>query len=107
FEGWVLQHQSLVYSIALRITGQPTSAEDVAQEVFMKLYTTQEITDDQHVVSWLRRATVHRAIDSLRRTRTRAEEALTCEPTVLLDANDAIFANTRERLMSCLSPEAR
>jgi RNA polymerase sigma-70 factor, ECF subfamily len=97
----------MVYSIALRITGQPPSAEDVAQEVFMKLYTSPEVTDDEHLVSWLRRATVHRAIDSLRRTRVRAEDALAVEPLVAADGADPIFANTRERLMARLSPEAR
>ncbi|GAC1649578.1 MAG: sigma-70 family RNA polymerase sigma factor [Acidobacteriaceae bacterium] len=102
-----MQHQSMVYSIALRVTGQSAAAEDVAQEVFMKLYESPEVKEEGHTVSWLRRTTVHRAIDSLRRSRIRAEEELAHEPEATCEPEDPIFANVRDRLMSRLSPEAR
>ena len=107
FERWVHEHQTMVFSIALRITREAATAEDVAQEVFMKLYLNATITDDAHATAWLRRTTVHRSIDVVRRIRLRSEEKLDHDPQAKLAGCDPIFANTRDRLMACLSPEAR
>lgn len=79
FRSLVEQHQSMVFSIALRVTGEYGVAEEVAQDVFLELYRGSErLESDDHVRFWLRRVTVHRATDSLRRTarqpEARAEE---------------------------------
>lgn len=68
FESLVREHQSMVFSIALRITGDRGSAEDVAQEAFLNLYQhLSEIASPVHAVAWLRKAAAHRAIDACRR----------------------------------------
>lgn len=61
-------HQRMVFSLALRVTGEYGTAEEVAQDVFLELYRGNErISGPEHAKFWLRRVTVHRATDALRR----------------------------------------
>jgi RNA polymerase sigma-70 factor (ECF subfamily) len=70
----MLEHQSMVFSIALRILGDRFLAEETAQDVFLELYAKLgELDGDTHVVHWLRRATVHRSIDRIRQRDRRPE----------------------------------
>jgi RNA polymerase sigma-70 factor, ECF subfamily len=76
FRSLVEQHQSMVFSIALRVTGDYGVAEEVAQDTFLELHRSGErLESEDHVRFWLRRVTVHRATDALRR-RSRQPEAL-------------------------------
>jgi RNA polymerase sigma-70 factor (ECF subfamily) len=62
------RHQSMVYSIAVRVVGDRAAAEELAQDVFLELHDQLARLDSEaHVLHWLRRVTVHRAIDYLRR----------------------------------------
>ncbi|HVT97630.1 MAG TPA: sigma-70 family RNA polymerase sigma factor [Acidobacteriaceae bacterium] len=71
----MLEHQSMVFSIALRILGDRFLAEETAQDVFVELHAKLgELKGDEHVVHWLRRVTVHRSIDRLRERARRREE---------------------------------
>lgn len=67
FREVILQHQSMVYSIALRITCDPGTAEEVAQDAFLALHRQGGIADADHLRFWLRRVTTHGAIDALRK----------------------------------------
>lgn len=61
-------HQRMVFSIALRLTGDYGLAEEVAQDVFFDLFRSAEkLTSDDHARFWLRRVAVHRGTDALRR----------------------------------------
>ena len=72
FEGLVDEHQSMVYSIALRMTGDRGLAEEIAQDVFLELdKSLSKIESEQHAGWWLRRVTMSRATDALRRRRVR------------------------------------
>ncbi len=67
-------HGRAVYSIALRITRDAGTAEEVAQDVFLELDRTAErMAGEEHVRFWLRRVAVHRATDALRRQARRPE----------------------------------
>jgi RNA polymerase sigma factor (sigma-70 family) len=71
FRSLVEQHQRMVYSIAVRLLNDPGEAEEVAQDVFLELYDgLDRLESADHVKFWLRRVTVHRTTDALRR-RTR------------------------------------
>jgi len=68
FRRLVETHQRMVFSLALRVTGEYGAAEEVAQDVFLDLYRgSEKLTSEDHARFWLRRVTVHRATDALRR----------------------------------------
>jgi RNA polymerase sigma-70 factor (ECF subfamily) len=72
FERVVDEHQAMVYSLALRMTGDRGLAEEIAQDVFLELdRNLGKIEGERHVVWWLRRVTMSRATDALRRRRVR------------------------------------
>jgi RNA polymerase sigma-70 factor (ECF subfamily) len=75
FRKLVETHQRMVFSLALRVTGEHGVAEEVAQDAFLELYRSgDKLLGDDHTRFWLRRVTVHRATDALRR-RSRQPEA--------------------------------
>ena len=77
FRNLMLEHQSMVFSIALRILGDRSAAEEAAQDVFLELHAKLgDLASEDHVLFWLRRVTVHRAIDRLRRRERRPEVAM-------------------------------
>lgn len=72
FEQLVDQHQSMVYSLALRMTGDRTLSEEVAQDVFLELdRMLDRIESPEHACFWLRRVTMSRATDAMRRRSVR------------------------------------
>jgi RNA polymerase sigma-70 factor (ECF subfamily) len=76
FRRLVEVHQRMVFSLALRVTGEYGTAEEVAQDAFLELFKTGDrLESEDHVKFWLRRVTVHRATDALRRRKTRPEAA--------------------------------
>jgi RNA polymerase sigma-70 factor (ECF subfamily) len=69
FAALVRRHQRVVYSLALRMLADRHAAEDLAQEVFLQLYRhLSAVSSEAHLAFWLRKVTMHRAIDRLRRT---------------------------------------
>ena len=80
FRRLVETHQRMVFSLALRVTGEYGTAEEVAQDAFLELYRAVggeavRLESEDHVRFWLRRVTVHRATDALRRRAVRPESA--------------------------------
>ena len=74
FRRLIENHQRMVFSIALRVTGDYSTAEEVAQDVFLALYKDGErLESEDHIRFWLRRVAVHRATDALRRKAVRPE----------------------------------
>lgn len=68
FATLVRQHQRAVYSLALRMLSDRHKAEDLAQEVFLRLYRKLAVLQsDTHLRFWLRQVTSRLAIDRLRR----------------------------------------
>lgn len=76
FRSLIEMHQRMVFSIALRITGDYAASEEVAQDVFLELHRSGErLAGDDHIRFWLRRVAVHRARDVHRRSAVRPESA--------------------------------
>jgi RNA polymerase sigma-70 factor, ECF subfamily len=72
FEQLVDEHQSMVFSLAWRMTGDRGLAEEIAQDVFLQLDgNMNRIESPEHALNWLRRVTVNRSADALRRRRVR------------------------------------
>lgn len=63
------RYVNLVYSLALRITQEPMAAEEVTQDVFLKVWRQPRAYDSRQgrFTSWLLTVTRHAAIDRLRR----------------------------------------
>lgn len=77
FRTLMRDHQSMVFSIALRILNDRFLAEEAAQDVFLELHAKlDELESEDHVLHWLRRTTVHRSIDRVRRRERRPEVAM-------------------------------
>lgn len=65
---FVRRHQRRVFGVALRLVGDPTVAEDVAQEAFTRAWRHAAAYDSRRgsVTTWLLTITRNLAIDSLR-----------------------------------------
>lgn len=66
----------LVYSLAWQITGDDGAAEEVAQEVFLQVWNKAATYQPElgKVSTWMASIARHRAIDYVRRRKTRPEE---------------------------------
>jgi len=67
------RHARVVYSIVLRILRSPAEAEEILQEVFIRVWTRAETYDSRlgSPVAWLLRIARNRAIDRVRSKRSR------------------------------------
>ena len=71
-ERYMRQYYRSVYRTALCRCKDPQDADDVAQDVFLKLYTySGQFSDDDHVRAWLLRCTINHSIDVLRSRKRR------------------------------------
>lgn len=79
FEELYRRHNRRVYGLCLRMTSNATEAEDLAQEVFIKLYRKiGTFRGDSAFATWLHRLTVNEVLMHFRK-RSRVLEKLTDE----------------------------
>lgn len=70
FAALVEKYKDSVFNVAYRMLGNPSEAEDVAQETFVRAYTQLHTYKDTHRFStWLLSIASHLSIDQLRRRR--------------------------------------
>jgi RNA polymerase sigma-70 factor (ECF subfamily) len=103
----MLEHQSMVFSIALRILGDRFLAEETAQDVFLELHAKlDELESADHVIHWLRRVTVHRSIDRIRQRDRRPEDVMDPAelPELAMDATpgDPLLSRQLRQLVGSL-----
>jgi RNA polymerase sigma-70 factor (ECF subfamily) len=68
FHELVGRYKKKIYYLAYDITGDHQEAEDISQEVFMKMYRSlKTFRKDAKMSSWLYQITVNTSIDSLRK----------------------------------------
>ena len=79
YEPLVLEHQTRIYNLSLRILGNETDAWDAAQEAFLRAYTNlADFRGESRFGVWLYRLTNNICLDILRKQKRR--------PAVSLDA---------------------
>ncbi len=62
------RHARAIHTLALRLTGNPATAEDITQEAFLKMLGfLNGLRDDAPLRPWLKRVAANAAIDRLRR----------------------------------------
>jgi RNA polymerase sigma-70 factor (ECF subfamily) len=72
FHELVGRHKKKIYYLAYDITGDHQEAEDISQEVFIKMYRSlKTFRRDAKMSSWLYQITVNASIDSLRKKSSR------------------------------------
>lgn len=90
FSQIVSSYRKRILGTVLRLTGRPEDVEDVAQEVFLRLYfSLDQLRSPEVFEPWLYRLTVNASYDYLRKQRRRRESRmadLTEEAVVMADA---------------------
>ena len=77
FHDLVGRYKKKIFHLAYDITGDHQEAEDISQEVFMKVFRAlKTFRWDAKMSSWLYQITVNSSIDSLRRKSTRPAKAM-------------------------------
>jgi len=76
FEALFLRHYERIYEALFRLLGDRDEAEDIAQQVFLKLYHAPERIqvegDETNLVGWLYRVALNAGYNALRSSRRRA-----------------------------------
>ena len=72
FESFMSTHQDMVYTTAVRLLGNESEAQDVAQEVFLKAFERfEELSQSPTVGGWLRTVARNLSLNYLSRYRAR------------------------------------
>ncbi len=109
------KYKDMVYSVALRYSGDPSVAQDIAQDTFLKLFSTiGSFRGDANFDSWLYRLVVNSCFDLKRRTRRLTpllDEVLSVLRTPDVSALDQVLrsemsANVRA-VVESLAPDQR
>ena len=110
FETAVREHQAMVFSLAFHFLRDRAVAEELAQEVFLELYTHQrEMQSAAHLRFWLRKVTSRRCIDETRRLRYRRHLSLASvpEPFAWMPMHDPKLREHLSALVASLSEMPR
>jgi RNA polymerase sigma-70 factor, ECF subfamily len=122
FNEVVTAYRRRILGTVSRLIGRPEDVEDVAQEVFLRLYfSLDQLRSPEVFEPWLYRLTVNAALDYLRRRRRRQESRmadLSEQQVMMADAvaagrhQDVVRAQTRvhdtvDSLLSSVSEEDR
>ena len=101
----VREHQSMVFSIAYHFLCDRAVAEEVAQDVFLRLFESRDkLESPEHVKHWLRRTTTNRCIDSCRRRKFMPRVGLDDipEPSVPAGVGDPMLSRMLRQLVASL-----
>lgn len=72
FTTFMRSYQDMVYTTAIRLLGNPTQAEDISQEVFVRAYDHfDELRDGPGAGGWLKTVTTNLSLNHLQRYRKR------------------------------------
>lgn len=110
FQALVERHRSMVYRVAYQFAGNHHDAEDIAQEVFIKVYRSLErFRQDAQLSSWLYRIVMNACIDHRRRHSPagaaafgeEAEQRLLNTPAANPGPEDRAYAEELGHVLEC------
>ena len=100
FDTLMRQYERLVLVTALRLLGSMPDAQDISQEVFLKLYRNLSKVGESSVTSWLYRVTVNACHDHRRRRRPESPVEFAEQlPTNAADPQQAVTDAERRRIL--------
>ena len=102
FEMLMRQYERLVLVTALRLLGNMPDAQDISQEVFLKLYRNlRKVDGAQGIAGWLYRVTVNACRDLQRRKRPESPVEFTEDlPAGGMDPQQAATESERRRALA-------
>jgi len=106
----VERNKSMVFSIGWHFLRDRALAEELAQDVFVELHRHwNEMQSPDHLVFWLRKVSSNRAIDFIRKRKSRHECSLelTAEPSTFEKLNDTMLKSYLERMVASLPDKQR
>jgi RNA polymerase sigma factor (sigma-70 family) len=116
WEDIVRAHSARVYRLAYRLTGNPHDAEDLTQEVFVRVFRSLSSYTPGTFEGWLHRITTNLFLDSARRKQRIRFEGLAddmahrlpgSEPTPAQAFDDAHLDGDVQAALKALPPEYR
>ena len=110
FADIVREHQSMVFSMAYHFLHDRGRAEEVAQDVFLRLYHHGDsIKSGDHLIFWLRKVTCRRAIDEIRKLPAVPPASLEdiAEPAEETHNPDPLLSEGLRRMVASLPNDAR
>jgi RNA polymerase sigma-70 factor (ECF subfamily) len=110
FAELVLQHQAMVFGLAVNFLHHRAEAEELAQDVFVAFHQNlARVTSAAHVRYWLCRVTSRRCIDRVRRLSWRLEKVTGHVPDrpVFPCGEDPLLSAMLRQLVAQLKPAAR
>ena len=107
FEALYRRHARAIHGFALRLGGDPATAEDIVQDTFLKLFGfLGGFRDDAPLRPWLKRVASNLAIDRLRRHPQQLDSPIEEEPWADRAAGPVLHAEG-EGLLRRLPPLVR
>jgi RNA polymerase sigma factor (sigma-70 family) len=112
----VSQHSARVYRLAYRLTGNPHDAEDLTQEVFVRVFRSLSTYTPGTFEGWLHRITTNLFLDQARRKAKIRFDALTDDADARIPSRsaspdiavmDGLFDEDVESALSALPPTFR
>ncbi len=108
FAELVRANQSRVFSIAYHFLHDRAVAEEIAQDVFLKLHRAlPSLESESHITAWLRKVTSNCCIDYARRQRRFVSLDEIPEPAANAAPGDPIMSSRLRRMVASLPPKAR
>lgn len=116
WEEIVEQHSARVYRLAYRLTGNPHDAEDLTQDVFIRVFRSLSTYKPGTFEGWLHRITVNLFLDGARRRQRQRTDALGDDAADRLPGDDPgperayefrHLADDVQRALDDLPPEFR
>lgn len=112
----VEQHSARVYRLAYRLTGNPHDAEDLTQDVFVRVFRSLDTYTPGTFEGWLHRITTNLFLDRMRRKQRIRFDALSDEASARIPTREAGPAQTYldthfdddvQRALDALAPDFR
>ncbi|HEX4228448.1 MAG TPA: sigma-70 family RNA polymerase sigma factor [Bryobacteraceae bacterium] len=104
------QNKAMVFSIAWHFFRDRVLAEELAQDVFLRLYRSwNSMESREHIECWLRKTMTHRCIDEIRHRKRQPHISLEDaeEPGTFERFQDPMLAGYLERMVASLPEKQR